>query len=484
MINSLLFLIVGFLISVLTTPWVIKLSRTGIGMDVPDESRKQQEQPIPRLGGAPVMLAVSLGLIGILILQPQNSSSWFPVLLGSLLMYGLGLADDLRPLGAKIKLAGQLLTASLVYWMGLSIDKITYPGGAWSVELGSWSFIVTIMWLIAVPNIINLIDGFDGLAGGLGIFLAVTLGIVGLHNEQLAVAWYAFTIAGALLGFLVFNFPPAKIYLGDGGAYLIGFCIAALSLTSSNKGSVAAVLLVTVVALGVPILDTTFAIFRRAFRGFPLFQPDAEHVHHKLQQFGFSKRRILLSLYGLCVVLSLLGLSIVWSQGRTLPVGIGALFLLAVAALRYFHLVRNWEDVIRKVDKMMGERRLVQYALLQAQIMELEVYRCSGKAEFWEIFDQALFRVGFVPANDADGKLVLHVRYNGGDPWVLYAPAPVTSNEDVRRDWQRIADCFRPVYIKAYVKWESQTAGTPPRIAADPVRPELGATAALWPSSR
>src|SRR3954452_18572496 len=98
------------------------------------------------------------------------------------------------------------------------------------------------------------------------------------------------------MGFLVYNFPPAKIYLGDGGAYLIGFCIAALSLTSSNKGSVAAVLFVTVVALGVPILDTAFAILRRACRGFPVFQPDGDHIHHKLQRFGFSKRRILFGL--------------------------------------------------------------------------------------------------------------------------------------------------------------------------------------------
>ena len=105
---------------------------------------------------------------------------------------------------------------------------MTYPGGAWDVELGAWGLPLTIFWLIAVPNIVNLIDGFDGLAGGLGMFMALTLGIVGLMAEQLQVAWYAFTMAGALLGFLVFNFPPARIFLGDGGAYMVGFCIAAL----------------------------------------------------------------------------------------------------------------------------------------------------------------------------------------------------------------------------------------------------------------
>jgi UDP-GlcNAc:undecaprenyl-phosphate/decaprenyl-phosphate GlcNAc-1-phosphate transferase len=455
MIFSLLFFGLGFLIALFTTPSVIRLAQRGIGMDAPDELRKQHAVPIPRLGGAPLMLAISAGLLLIFALEPENASRWFPVLFGSLLMYGLGLWDDLKPLGARVKLCGQVATACLVYALGLSIDKVTYPGGAWSVELGAWSLPVTVLWLIAVPNIVNLIDGFDGLATGLGVFLAVTLGIVGLHNEQLAVAWYAFTMAGALLGFLVFNFPPAKIFLGDGGAYLIGFSIAALSLTSSNKGSVAAVLLVTIIALGVPILDTAFALLRRAFRGFPLFHADDDHFHHRLQKFGFSKGRILLGVYGICVVLSLLGLSIVWSQGRTLPVGIGALFLLAVGALRYFHFLKSWDDVLRKVDRLSDERRLVQYALLQARVLSLEVERCRTPEEFWGLFDHTLRRVGFVKPGEAEEAVVIRVKHPAGEPWTLHVPAR-PGIEKSQREWQRIAECFRPVYSKAQEKWRVQ----------------------------
>ena len=226
------------------------LARRGIGLDYAHESRKKQDVPIPRLGGMPLMLATSMGLLVIFAVRPSNATNWFPILLGSLMMYGLGLWDDLRHLGAKVKLAGQIVTAVLVYSMGLNIEKFTYPGARAASISARWSLPVTVFWLIAVPNIVNLIDGFDGLAGGLGLCMSVTLGIVGLHNEQMPVACYAFTLAGALLGFLVFNFPPAKIYLGDGGAYLIGFTIAALSLTSSNKGSVAKVLFVTLIALG------------------------------------------------------------------------------------------------------------------------------------------------------------------------------------------------------------------------------------------
>ncbi len=447
MIYSFLFLAFGFCVAVLCTPWVIRLSHQGIGLDHGNIPRKKQTTPIPRLGGLPLMLAMTLALVAILALQHESSPHWFALLLGSAMMYGLGMWDDLRPLGAKVKLIGQILTACTVYALGLSIERFSYPGAGGVLELGAWSLPVTVFWLIAVPNIVNLIDGFDGLAGGLGLCMAVTLGIVGLHNEQVAVACYAFTMAGALLGFLVFNFPPAKIYLGDGGAYLIGFTIAALSLTSSNKGSVAAVLFVTLVALGVPILDTTFALLRRGLRGYPLFHADDEHFHHRLENLGFSKRRILIGLYGICVTLSLVGLSIIWSQGRTLPIGICLLFILVLFILRYFHLVNTWDDFRKKLDRVVGRRREVQYALLQAQVLEIELERCASPDEFWPVFQHTMRRVGFIdPTAEVS---YIKVRSSGSSSLVLHAPQH-GGNEG---EWQRMADCFRPVYMKALQKW-------------------------------
>jgi UDP-GlcNAc:undecaprenyl-phosphate GlcNAc-1-phosphate transferase len=450
MIYTLLFFLVGFVVAVFCTPWVIRLSHRGIGLDYAHESRKKQEIPIPRLGGMPLMLAMSVGLLVIFALRPTNATNWFPILLGSVMMYGLGLWDDLKPLGARKKLLGQFTTACVVYSLGLNVEKFSYPGVG-SIELGGWSLPVTVFWLIAIPNIVNLIDGFDGLAGGLGLCMAVTLGIVAINNSQLAVACYAFTMAGALLGFLVFNFPPAKIYLGDGGAYLIGFTIAALSLTSSNKGSVAKVLFVTLIALGVPILDTTFAMLRRGLRGYPIFRADDEHFHHRLEKFGFSKRRILFGLYGICLVLSLFGLSIIWSQGSTLPIAIGVVFFLALLALRYFHYLRSWEDVRRKLNRVVRRRRVVQYALLQAQVLELEAERCRSAQEFWAIFEHTLRRVGFVEKGESDAEYDIQVKYNGSTPWTLYAP----QHKGTEVEWQRIAECFRPVIVKAKQKWRA-----------------------------
>ncbi len=437
------------------TPYVIAVSARGLGLDRPDENRKQHQGDIPRLGGAPLMLGVSVALVIIFFLSPGTLGEWLPVMVGSVMMYSLGLWDDLQPLGARKKLLGQLIAAGTVYALGLRIDLVSYPGGLWPVELGHWSIPVTIFWLIAVPNIVNLIDGFDGLAGGLGLVMAITLGVVGLTSQQLPVAWLAFGLAGSLLGFLIFNFPPAKIFLGDGGAYLIGFLIASLSLFSSQKGSVATVLAVTVVALGVPILDTLFALIRRAVRGYPLFHADDEHLHHKLQRMGFSKRRILLGIYGVCVTLSLIGLSIIWSQGRTLPIAMAVFFLMGVLGVRYLHLVRSFADARLRMGRTLSRRGSVRYALLQAQILELEVERCQTPEAFWKVFGDTMKRVGFLGEEEAgnDSAVRIPMKYNGTSSWTLVAP-PDKGNET---EWFRLAEVFRPAFIKAVRKWHPKS---------------------------
>jgi UDP-GlcNAc:undecaprenyl-phosphate GlcNAc-1-phosphate transferase len=450
MTMGLFYLVLGFVLVVITTPWIIRMAHSGVGLDVADEARKQQSAPVPRLGGMPVMLALVVALIIILWRQPARSAEWFPILAGAVLMYSLGLWDDVSRLGAKKKLLGQIVTATLVWSLGLSIERFSLPGYG-RIELGIMSAPVTIFWLIAIPNIVNLIDGFDGLAGGLGVFMALTLGIVGHETQHYAVASFAFAMAGALLGFLVFNFPPAKIYLGDGGAYLIGFLLAALSLATSHKGSVAAVLLVMVVGLGLPILDTLFALARRAARGFPLFHADSEHFHHRLQEFGFSKRRILFGLYGICVVLSLIGLTIFWNQGGTLTIaiGVGVMFLMALGVVRHFLRVNSFVDAHRKMKRMLGRRQMVQYALLQAKVLVLEADRCETGEEFWGIFEQTLRRVGFCEDGEVSDQVSVEMRHNGSRPWRLHAPG----GDGTQAEWQRLAECFRPAYVKALERW-------------------------------
>src|SRR5437870_6635892 len=154
------FLSFGFLVSVILTPWMIRLAHGGVGLDAPDEGRKRQTTPIPRIGGIPLMFSLVLSVIVILWMQPLRTFEWFPIVLGSFLMFGLGLWDDIKPLGAKKKLVGQVAIASLVTSLGLGIEKFSLPSYG-TIELGGWIAPVTILWLIAIPNIVNLIDGFD-----------------------------------------------------------------------------------------------------------------------------------------------------------------------------------------------------------------------------------------------------------------------------------------------------------------------------------
>jgi UDP-GlcNAc:undecaprenyl-phosphate GlcNAc-1-phosphate transferase len=454
MIISGICFVFALLVGVLLTPMVIAWSGRGHGLDHPDPFRKRHAIPISRLGGIPLML-VCIGAVGYAMWRyPGSVYEWGVVLGGCLLMFGLGLWDDFKPLGAKKKLAGQFAVALLVYALGLRIEMLTYPVGHFSLDLGWLGFWMTLFWLIAVPNIVNLIDGIDGLAAGLGMFLFVTLGFVGWSGGQMDIAWVSFAMAGVLVGFLCYNFPPARIFLGDGGAYLVGFAVAAFSLKSSHKGSVAAALFVMVVALGVPIIDTIYALLRRGLRGFPLFRADAEHIHHRLQDLGLSKRRVVLGLYLICATLSVMGLSVLWSQGRSLPIAAAVLFLMGIAGVRYLGYIGSWGDLADRWGLVMSRRFEVRYALLQSRVLEMELQRTEEAESYMQSFRDALQKVGFELRDEVEreGEVRVEVEFPGYDPLVLIAPQ---GGRDLRH-WQRLAECFRDPYLKALMKWNLQ----------------------------
>ncbi|MDX6766290.1 MAG: MraY family glycosyltransferase [Candidatus Methylacidiphilales bacterium] len=444
--------LVGILVALLVTPWVIHLGEKGWGLDRPDNYRKKHRQPVSRLGGVPVLFGFLIAVSVVFFFHPEYTTRWLPVLVTVVLMFGLGFWDDLRPLGARLKLFCQILIAVLAYCLGLSIESVTYPGSGVSVNLGALGFWVSIFWLISVPNIVNLIDGVDGLAAGLGALLLCTLGYVGWSMGQTDVSWVSFSLVGVLLGFLCFNFPPARIFLGDGGAYLIGSAVACLSLVSANKGAVAAVILVMMVALGLPIMDTLFALVRRAFRGFPLFHADAEHIHHRLQRLGLSERRVVLGLYLVSAIFSMVALSVLWSQGRTLPIVLGMLFLAMVLMVRYLGYIWSWADLASQVRRSIERRREVRYALLQASLMELEVERCQSLAEFRVVMIQALRRVGFVLDEHINQDRYLNVTlyFVHEESLVLQAPNDLRDSEH----WRRLAECFRRPYMMALKRWQ------------------------------
>lgn len=445
---TLVYILVGsFVIGVLTT-WLLVRHSNHFGLDSPDSHRKQHHRPISRLGGLAIFTALCAGFLALAFRLPEFLVKWRPIFLANALMFSIGFLDDLKPLGAKIKLTGQIGCALILYSFGVSIDIVSNPFGEGSIEIGWWSLPVTLLWLIAIPNIINLIDGMDGLATGFGMFLCLTLAVIGHFSDMPDVSLVAMVMVGALAGFLVFNLPPAQIFLGDGGAYLIGFFIASVSLMSSNKGSIIASLLVIMVALGVPILDTLFAILRRAIRGMPVFRADAEHIHHRLITLGYSKGQALAVLYTICAVLSLAGISILVSQGMALPVVAAAIFMLAIFAARYLGYVRNWRNLRAQLRDSLERRRLREYVRAQSTLLEMEVERQDTVSNFLVLLNSALKRLD-VHDSPGPGLAPLKLKCARGERITLYRPDTGLSAEE----WQYRGEMLEPAFSSALEKW-------------------------------
>lgn len=455
----------AFLIAWLGTLLVIKRQGT-LGMDAPDGKRKLHDRPVSRLGGLPIYIALILGFNVAWIFSGVTFEGWLPLIFCNTLMFFVGFADDFKPLGARVKLIGQLGAALILYAFGLSIDVLSNPFGPGGLELGWWSLPLTLLWLVAIPNVINLIDGMDGLAGGFGLFLSLTLAFVGYVSGFPDVMILALLMAGALSGFLFFNLPPAKIFLGDGGAYLIGFFVASISLKSSNKGSIVAALLVIIIALGVPILDTLFAILRRAIRGVPIFRADAEHIHHRLILLGYSKGRALVAMYSVCMVLSLVGISILLTKGVALPVAGAILFLLAIGAARYLGYVKSWSNLRQQIDFAMERRRRLEHTRAHARVLDFDIELCDSLDEFASVLGHRLKWMGFMPEATDHSYPVLLFLSNG-----LTCQVQCPDDQHDKAEWQRRAEELISVLERCLERWEKLPQALLPSEA--PPEPQL-----------
>lgn len=441
------FFIGAFLVAWVGTLMVIRRQGT-LGMDAPDGRRKLHERPVSRLGGAPIYIALILGFDVAWMFSEVTFEGWLPLIVCNTLMFFVGLADDLKPLGARVKLVGQVGAALILYAFGLSIDVLSNPFGPGSLELGWWSLPLTMLWLVAIPNVINLIDGMDGLAGGFGLFLSLTLAFVGYVSGFPDVMILSLVMGGALSGFLFFNFPPAKIFLGDGGAYLIGFFVASVSLKCSNKGSIVAALLVIIIALGVPILDTLFAILRRAIRGVPIFRADAEHIHHRLILLGYSKGRALVAMYSVCLVLSLVGISILLTKGVALPVAGAVLFLLAIGAARYLGYVKSWSNLRQQIDFAMERRRRLEHTRAHARVLDFDIELCGSLEEFSNVLSHRLRWMGFL-ANESTRSQPVPLTLSNGKVCLLFRQ----DDQYDQAEWLRRAEELLSVLERCVERW-------------------------------
>jgi UDP-GlcNAc:undecaprenyl-phosphate/decaprenyl-phosphate GlcNAc-1-phosphate transferase len=364
------------------------------------------QQPIPRLGG----VALALAFVGVELFmavawpeQRAKTPGRLVVLLSSLAMFALGFWDDLKPLGAKRKLLGQVAIALTVWALGIGIQKFKIPFTSTILDLGGWGVFLTVLWLVGMTNLINLIDGVDGLAGGICLMLMGLLVYVG--HDSGSFECLVSGMAGALIGFLWFNFPPARVYLGDGGAYFLGFQIGLFAIINSHKGTILAALVAPLFVLALPILDTTLAILRRGLRGLPIFRPDRRHLHHRMLHMGLSRRRVVLYFYSVTLVFLAMAFAAYWSRGHLIPVLLGVGMLLLLLCAGRLHFSRSWFSVGRVVGESLNMRQEVQYALTLMRWLALEGGRRNSMEELWSDLGFAVQRLGYTSArwDFADG---------------------------------------------------------------------------------
>lgn len=295
-----------FITSILITPLIKKLAFKIGATDKPNH-RKVHQKIMPRLGGLAVFLSF---LFGVFILQPESEYHLW-IVLGSLIIIITGVLDDMYELSAKVKLFGQLAAAfSVVILGGVSVNFINVPFFG-QLEFGMLSIPITILWIVGITNAINLIDGLDGLASGVSSIALITIGGMAYIMGNTYVVIMASLMLAAILGFLKYNFHPAKIFLGDTGALFLGYMIAVLSLLGFKNVTVIS-LIIPIIILGVPISDTFFAIARRILHKQPLSAPDKSHLHHCLLGLGFTHRQTVLLIYALAAAFGLA--AVIFSQ--------------------------------------------------------------------------------------------------------------------------------------------------------------------------
>ncbi len=313
-----------FIFCFLITFYIKKIAIHIGAMDIPNK-RKVHTKPMPRLGGLGIFLTFLFGymLFGVQSIQ-MNA-----ILIGSFIIVLVGVIDDIRPLGATTKFLGQLIAAVIVlFYGGIILDKITIS--TFHINFGIFAYPLTILFIVACINIINLIDGLDGLSTGTCSIFYLTIGIIAFIKARfggLDIS-LAFIMLGASLGFLVHNFHPASIFSGDSGSMFQGFMIATISLLGFKTITMTS-LFIPILLLGIPILDTVFAIIRRTLKKEPIYKPDKEHLHHQLLKLGLSHRNTVLAIYAMNILFA--SASIIYAiNNKKLGIIIYAIILILI----------------------------------------------------------------------------------------------------------------------------------------------------------
>ncbi len=360
----LLIFILSAVSSLILTPTVRRVcERFGL-LDEPRDDRRVHHKSIPRLGGVAIFLAALIALCALPFIHNSLTRSlsavrwrFIAILVPATLVFLFGVYDDLRGSKAPLKFLVQALAGGLLYALGGRIEVLSVPFTG-VIELPAvLSLALTIIWTVGISNAFNLIDGMDGLAAGAALFASFVMMVVSLSIYNPFVTVISIALAGALIGFLRYNFNPASIFLGDSGALFLGFTLSALAVQGTQKASTVVAVAIPLLAFGVPMVDTGFTMMRRFLSGRPLFQGDREHIHHMLLARGWSQRRVALVLYSACALFGLMAMLFVSETGRITGLVlfvVGAAVILGVGRLRYHEI----DEIKASVKRNLKDRRV------------------------------------------------------------------------------------------------------------------------------
>lgn len=400
------------LLAVITTPIVIYIARHFNIVDNPDV-RKVHSKPVPRIGGVAIFISM-IGLVVPILFLPNAVGQVFRViqdkvivlLLAATVMFLVGLWDDIKGLRARTKLLAQLASAIIVCAAGIRVESLTLTDWL-RLDFGWFSWIFTICWIVGVTNAVNLSDGLDGLAAGISAVTCGVIAILAVQNSDVVMAVLMLALLGSLTGFLIFNFDPAKTFMGDSGSLFLGFTLASSSVLCATKTETVVGLALPILALGIPIFDTLLSMLRRFLERRSLFAPDRGHFHHRLLALGLRKRHAVITAYVVTLIAAGLGMLMLYTRNaQTIIIFICILFLL-VLAFRVVGAVRLCETITGLKRKYEISSRKKQ-EIDSFQNIELHFRQAKIFDQWWQAVcfasDKMDFVKSFLPLTNRDGS--------------------------------------------------------------------------------
>ena len=352
LVNVFLALVVSLVISFLTSPVVKNFAYKVGAIDVPKDARRMHKVPIPRLGG----LAIFFGFIVGILLFDKIDRQMQGILLGAVVIVVLGVVDDITPLPAKLKFVVQIIAALIPVFHGVVIKAVSNPNllsdnAYWQMGNIS-SVVITVLWIVAITNSVNLIDGLDGLAVGVSTISATTVLVISLLVSDMQVAIAMAALVGACAGFMPYNLNPAKMFMGDTGATFLGYILATMSIQGLFKFYAIISFAVPFLILGLPIFDTAFAFIRRIAHGQSPMHADRSHIHHRLIDMGLNQKQAVATLYVISAILGLSAVVLTTSGEQKAMLFFAALCIVAVVAARVVFPKEVKEELREELEEL------------------------------------------------------------------------------------------------------------------------------------